>query len=53
MGAPAYDLFVTVGGLRDRIAERLAGVNVDDPEALRRAADEVRAMVAAEPVPGP
>ena len=53
VGAPAYDLFVTVGGLRDRIAERLAGVNVDDPEALRRAADEVRAMVAAEPVPGP
>ena len=52
VGAPAYDLFVTVGGLRDRIAERLAGVNVDDPEALRRAADEVRAMVAAEPVPG-
>ncbi len=51
VGAPAYDLFVTAGGLRDRIAERLAGIDVDDPEALRRAADEVRALVAAEPVP--
>ena len=51
VGAPAYDLFVTTGGLRDRIARRLADVDVDDPEALRRASDEVRAMVAAEPVP--
>lgn len=51
VGAAAYDLFVTTGGLRDRIAERLAGVDVDDPEALGRAADEVRAMVGAEPVP--
>jgi pyruvate,water dikinase len=51
VGAPAYDLFVSAGGLRDRIAERLAGVEVDDPDALRRAADDVRAMVAVEPVP--
>ncbi len=51
VGAGAYNLFVTAGGLRDRIAERLAGVDVEDSEALGRAADEVRAMVAAEPVP--
>ena len=51
LGAPAYERFVTEGGLRDRIAARLETVDVDDSEALRRAADEVRAMVAAEPVP--
>ena len=51
VGAPAYALFVTEGGLRGRIAGRLEGLDVDDPEALRRAADDVRAMVAAEPVP--
>jgi len=53
VGAPAYALFVTDGGLRTRIAERLSSLDVDDPEALRRAADEVRALVAAEPVPKP
>jgi pyruvate,water dikinase len=46
VGAPAYAEFAG-GGLRERIAERLAGVDVDDSEALRRAADEVRALVAA------
>jgi pyruvate,water dikinase len=51
VGAPAYALFVTRGGLRDRIAAHLAGVDVDDPGALQRAAEEVRAMVAREPVP--
>ena len=51
VGAPAYDEFVTHSGLRDRVAERLAGLDVDDAEALRRAADEVRAMVAAAPIP--
>jgi pyruvate,water dikinase len=51
VGAPAYDVFVTAAGLRERIAARLADVDVDDPDALRRAADEVRAMVDLEPVP--
>ncbi len=51
VGAPAYALFVTQGGLRERIAQHLAGVDVDDADALQRAADEVRAMVAQEPVP--
>ena len=51
VGAPAYDEFVTQSGLRDRVAERLAGLDVDDAEALRRAADEVRTMVAAAPIP--
>jgi pyruvate,water dikinase len=51
VGAPAYAFFVTEGGLREKIAQHLAGVDVDDAEALQRAADEVRAMVAREPVP--
>ena len=51
IGAPAYDRFITERGLRDRIAVMLADLDVDDAEALRRVADEVRAMVATEPVP--
>jgi pyruvate,water dikinase len=51
VGAPAYALFVTQGELRDRIAARLADVDVDDAAALQRAADEVRALVAEEPIP--
>ena len=51
IGTPAYDRFVTEGGLRDRIAVLLADLDVDDPEELRGTADKVRAMVAAEPVP--
>ena len=42
----------TVGGLRERIAERLEGLDVDDTEALAAAAAEVREMVEAEPIPG-
>jgi pyruvate,water dikinase len=51
VGAPAYGEFATRGGLRDRIEQALTDLDVDDADALRRAADEVRAMVAAEPVP--
>ena len=51
VGAPAYAAFVAGGGLRTRIAERLGTVDVDDADALQRAADDVRALVAAEPVP--
>jgi pyruvate,water dikinase len=51
VGAPAYDVFVTATGLRERIAARLGDVDVDDPDALRRASDDVRAMVDLEPIP--
>ena len=51
VGAPAYALFVTQDGLRDRIAGHLADVDVDDADALQRAAEEVRSLVAQEPVP--
>ncbi len=51
VGAPTYAAFVDVGGLRDRIEERLAAVDVDDTEALESAAGEVREMVEAEPLP--
>ena len=51
VGAPAYALFVGAGGLRERIAGRLAAVDVDDAEGLQRAADEVRTMVLGETVP--
>ena len=52
VGAPAYAAFCDGGGLRGRIEARLAGVDVEDTEALERAASEVRAEVEAEPLPG-
>ncbi len=51
VGAPTYAAFCDGGGLRERIEERLAAVNVDDTEALEAAASEVREMVEAEPLP--
>jgi pyruvate,water dikinase len=51
VGAPAYAAFCDGGGLRGRIEARLAGVDVEDTEALERAATEVRAEVEAEPLP--
>src|SRR5262249_18952772 len=51
VGAPSYGLFVDTGGLRGRIEELLASVDVDDILALDAATHEVRAMVDAEPVP--
>jgi pyruvate,water dikinase len=51
VGAPAYAAFCDAGGLRGRIEARLAGVDVEDTEALERAATEVRAEVEAEPLP--
>jgi pyruvate,water dikinase len=51
IGAPAYAAFCNEGGLRDRMAQRLAGVDVEDTAELDRAADEVRAMIEAEPLP--
>ncbi len=43
IGAPAYAAFCDQGGLRDRIEERLSGVDVEDTGELERAAEEVRA----------
>ncbi len=51
VGAPVYAAFCRAGGLRERMAERLALVNVDDSEGLGAAARDVRAMVEAEPIP--
>jgi len=50
VGAPAYAAFCG-GGLRDRIAFRLASVDVDDAVALESTAAELRAMIEAAPVP--
>ena len=51
VGAPSYAAFCDSGGLRDRIAERLADVDVEDTEELSAAAGDVREMVEAEPMP--
>src|SRR5689334_8594636 len=51
VGAPAYSAFCEEGGLRDRIAAVLDGLDVDDTQALGAASARVRAMVEAEPVP--
>jgi pyruvate,water dikinase len=51
IGAPAYAAFCEAAGLRERIAERLSGLDPDDTAALNDAARDVRAMVEAEPIP--
>ena len=51
VGAPAYAAFCDAGALRERIAERLESVDVDDTDALAEAAADVRRMVEAEPIP--
>jgi pyruvate, water dikinase len=51
VGAPSYAIFCDVGGLRERIEERLSFVDVDDTAELDRATKEVRVMVEEEPVP--
>jgi pyruvate,water dikinase len=51
VGAPAYAAFADAGGLRARIAALLADVDLDDPEALQQAAQEVRSAVEEEPLP--
>ena len=50
--APAYAAFCDGEGLRSRIEARLAPVDVDDTVALEQAAQEVRQLVEAEPIPG-
>jgi pyruvate,water dikinase len=51
VGASSYALFCDRGGLRERIEERLSATDVDNTAELEAAAQEVRAMVEAEPVP--
>jgi len=51
VGAPAYAEFCDSGGLRERIAERLGSVDVDDTEELAAATAEVREMIEAEAIP--
>ena len=51
IGAPAYAAFCDGGGLRSRIAELLARVDVDDPAALQEAAARVRELLVREPIP--
>ena len=51
VGAPAYAAFCDDGGLRGRIEQRLAAVDVEDTEGLERASAEVREMAEAEPLP--
>ena len=53
VGAPAYASFCEAGGLRERMAARLDGLDVDDTEALAAAAADLRKMVEAEPIPAP
>src|SRR5690349_5110904 len=48
--AAAYAAFCD-GGLRGRIAARIADVDVEDTAELDRAATEIRAMTEAEPMP--
>jgi pyruvate,water dikinase len=51
VGAPAYAEFCDANGLRERIGQRLADVDVERTEELEQAAREVREMVEAEPMP--
>lgn len=51
VGAPSYAAFCDGTGLRARITERLAGVDVDDTAALEQAAKDVRAMIEATELP--
>ena len=51
IGAPAYADFCDGGGLRRRIAERLAAVDVEDSAALAAASAELRSEFASTPLP--
>jgi pyruvate,water dikinase len=51
VGAPTYAAFCDATGLRGRIEERLAAIDVEDTESLEGAATEVRAMVETEALP--
>jgi pyruvate, water dikinase len=51
IGAPAYAAFCDEGGLRVRMAERLAGIDTGDDAALADASRDVRRMMEAAPLP--
>jgi pyruvate, water dikinase len=51
VGAPAYAAFVDDSGLRERIAARLEGIDVDDVAALQAACADVRGEIEATPLP--
>lgn len=51
VGAPAYAEFCASGGLRDRIAARLEGIDPEDTEALQELSVEIRSEVEREPLP--
>ena len=51
IGAPAYSAFCELSGLRDRIAARLEGLDVDDTDRLGEASRDLRATIEAEPMP--
>src|ERR1044072_6109571 len=51
VSASAYAAFCDGSGLRARIAERLAAVDVEDTDRLDRAATEVRSMIENESLP--
>jgi pyruvate,water dikinase len=50
VGAPAYGAFCDAGGLRDRLAALLDGVDVDDTARLEAAAARARELVMTEPL---
>ena len=52
IGAPAYASHRDGSGLRERIAARLAGVDLDDTAALELAADGLRREIELAPIPG-
>jgi pyruvate,water dikinase len=51
VGAPAYAAFCDARELRGEIERRLRAVDVDDAAGLGNAADEIRALIEAEPIP--
>jgi pyruvate,water dikinase len=51
VGAPAYAAFVEETGLRDAIAARLAGLDVDEPAELDAAARELRESIERREIP--
>ena len=51
VGAPAYAAFCEASGLRSRIAERLARVDLEDDEELAAASADVRGMIESEAIP--
>ncbi len=49
--AEAFRLFLKEGGLEDRIAQRLVGLDVEDVKALAEAGKEIRGWIESAPFP--